>query len=130
MSGLFWSCFEVLFYPLCLQGDSTESKGGGGPGGTMWGNLLKCPDNPKDTDFAPGWSKYIEMPTQLDLICMSLFHVLHGYVCAVGFCLFLSAGVLIFLPACINMSLGESFIILRPLLLSVSFMHCQFLSQL
>lgn len=45
MSGLFWSCFEVLFYPLCLQGDSTESKGG--LGGTMWGNLLKCPDNPK-----------------------------------------------------------------------------------
>lgn len=119
----FGVALKSYFAPFASRGTAQKAKGGG-LGGTMWGNLPKCPDNPKgcSPDLMPGWSKHTEMHHQSDLICMSLCHILHSLFLGV-LCLFMPAVVLVFLPACINMSLGESFIILRPLVLSVLFMH-------
>lgn len=40
---LLWS----LILPPLPPGGQHRKQRGGGLGGTMWGNLLKCPDNPK-----------------------------------------------------------------------------------
>ncbi len=120
----FGVALKSYFAPFASRGTAQKAKGGG-LGVTIWGNLPKRPDNPKDCspDLMPGWSKHIEMHHQSDLICMSLCHILHSlFLCMI--CLFMTAVELVFLAACRNMSLGERFIILRPLLRSVLFMHC------
>lgn len=115
LSGLFWSCFEVLFLPPLPPGGQ-HRKQKRGLGGTMWGNLLKCPHNPKGTDVLisclGGQSSQKCISGQIYVIVSHAqsFIVVWFFLLCVTFC--------------IHMALGESFIILRSI--SLCFIHASF----